>query len=103
MEERIEKGLWPHSPLKYAQVLEHLTAVVQNQEWFPHDISTQIGGIIIQNIKNEFICHCLAYDAWGRRKRDKHYKFRDAQDAADFYLKKELHLPGDLDGWTVEN
>ncbi|HPS37615.1 MAG TPA: hypothetical protein PLL75_07830, partial [Candidatus Omnitrophota bacterium] len=59
MEERMKQGLWPHPPLKYAEVREHLAAVIQKQEWFPSDLSSPREGVIIQNNNGEFTCHCL--------------------------------------------
>lgn len=104
MEERVQKGLWPHPPLEYTDVLKHLSSLIQSQEWFPRDIAIPREGIFIQNVNGKFICHCLAYGPFGNRREneDKSYEFNNAKDAADYYLRNDLHIPGDLDGWVVK-
>ena len=35
VEERKAKGLWPNERLRYSEVLDHLAAVIEHEEWFP--------------------------------------------------------------------
>jgi len=104
MLERVDKKAWPHAPLKYEAVLEHLAALIENRIWFPADLTSEREGVIIQNTGNDFIAHCLGYGAGGSRQpdRDERKTFKKSKDAADFYLRNDLRLPGDLDGWVVE-
>jgi hypothetical protein len=103
MEERIKRGVWPHPPLRYSDVREHLISIIEKEEWFPCDLSHGRGGIVIQNAGDRYICHSLQYDAFGAPiVSDRQQKvFATAKDAADFYLKWDLHLPGDMDSWQV--
>jgi len=103
MEERKEKGIWPHPPLKYSDILKNLIKIIECEEWFPCDLSVGREGVVIQNKKGKFICHSLAYSAYGSPMVSKKSKkiFRSSKEAARFYLEWDLHLPGDLDGWKV--
>ncbi len=102
--DRISKGIWPHPPLKYTDVRTHLTEVIENCEWFPCDLSEGREGVVIQNINGKYICHSLQYSAYGPPiiSEQSQKKFKTSKKAADFYLKWDLHLPGDLDSWKVE-
>jgi hypothetical protein len=33
--DRIERGLWPHPPMKLSDVANHLAGILQEEEWFP--------------------------------------------------------------------
>lgn len=101
--DRIAKGIWPHPPLKYKSVLKHLANLIEDNEWFPCDLSVGKEGVVIQNIGKKFICHTLNYSALGAPvvSEKKQQEFKTSKKAADFYLKWDLHLPGDLDSWKV--
>ncbi|MCP4374239.1 MAG: hypothetical protein GY797_39975 [Deltaproteobacteria bacterium] len=101
--DRISKGIWPHPPLKYKEVLSHLVRIIQEAEWFPCDLSSGKEGVVIQNKKGKYICHSLQYSAFGAPivSEQKQHKFKTATEAADFFLKWDLFLPGDLDSWKV--
>jgi hypothetical protein len=110
MAERIERGIWPHPPLRLAEVLAILTDCIRNNEWFPreelprkaHSPVNEMG--TIQRIEaNHFIY---------RRQRAHPMRptlvaetvekiFFTAEDAAAYYALWDLHLPGDLDGWKI--
>jgi len=103
MEERRERGAWPHPPIPYSDVRAHLVRVIASREWFPCDLSEGREGVVIQNTVKAYICHTLQYSAWGVpivSEKQKHV-FQSPENAADFYLKWDMHLPGDRDGWKV--
>ena len=108
VEERKAKGLSPSERLRYSEVLDHLAAVIEQEEWFPRVIPMQqpidlyYDGIIIQKIsRNHFVCHgCRVLRVRGGHPT---HECRRARDAAAFYLKWELGIPpGTLDSWIVE-
>ncbi len=102
--DRISKGIWPHPPLKYKDVSSHLVSLIKESEWFPCDLTDGREGVVIQNKNGTYICHTLQYSAWGPPivSEKKQNIFKKPKEAAGFYLKWDLHLPGDLDSWKVE-
>lgn len=85
--------------------------MIQQEEWFPrrmldHKAGDPVyEGIVIQKMSpSRFICHgrrASVYDPRTIAEESKN-EFSSAKDAAEFYLKWELNLPGTLDGWPVE-
>jgi hypothetical protein len=103
VDERKAKGLWPNELLSYSEVLDHLAAVIEKEEWFPRVMPKHepgefvFEGILIQRINSHrFICHS---GSWGKESTR---ECKSARDAADVYLKQEFNLPGRLDSWIVE-
>jgi hypothetical protein len=110
MSERIERGLWPHDPLKFSAVVKHLADVIQYERWFPCEWQTATqgepireGGIIERKARFLYVYrvqrHCPdnPYVLAGQSQK----VFYSARRAARHYLKHDLYLPGDLDGWKV--
>jgi len=110
MPDRVARGLWPHSPLRFAQLLAHLTTLLEENEWFPTEWHAHSEGepvderATIQRIgSNKYVFrssrahpthpHAVAQTA--------EHIFTTAQDAARYFLTWDLQLPGDLDGWKV--
>ena len=110
VEERKTKGLWPHETLYYLEVLNYLATIIQQVEWFPRQMPEHkpgglvYEGTVIQRISpTRFVCHSRrpsVYDLLTIAE-DSQKEFTRAQDAAEFYLKWELNLPGTLDSWPV--
>ena len=105
VEERKAKGLWPNERLSYSEVLDHLAALIEDQEWFPRMMKpddVHLEFITVQRIgPNHFLCHGskLLRDCG----EQPIYECRSAQKAAAFYLKHELGIPpATLDSWVVE-
>ncbi len=104
-------GLLPIETLKYAEVRNHLEGILATREWFPAPSSVATPGepihegITIHRIASkEFTCYAqrtYAIDPSVLAEKSS-YRCRSAREAADYYLKWELNLPGRLDGWTVE-
>jgi hypothetical protein len=111
VDERKARGLWPHEKLCYSEVLDHLAGVIQQEEWFPQRIPDHkpgdlvYEGTVIQRISpSRFVCHSRRPSVYDFHSiaEDSQQQFDNAKDAAEFYLKWELKLPGRLDGWIVD-
>ena len=111
VEECKAKGLWPNEKLRYSEVLNHLVSVIKREEWFPRKMPNHKSGdlvyegTVIQRISpSHFVSHSRrpsVYDLYTVAE-DSQQNFDNPKDAASFYLKWELNLPGRLDGWIVE-
>jgi hypothetical protein len=111
VEERKEKSLWPNERLRYSEVLDHLATLLEHQEWFPRAMPEHkpgdlvYEGTVVQRISpSRFVCHSRRLSVYDLRTlaEESHKEFQSARDAAAFYLKWELNLPGRLDSWVVE-
>jgi hypothetical protein len=111
VEERKKQGLWPNEKLRFSEVLDHLANVIQNEDWFPRNLPDHkpgdlvYEGTVIQRVSpSRFICHSRRPSVYDLRAiaEDSRKEFRNARDAAEFYLKWEFNLPGRLDSWIVE-
>ena len=110
MPTRIKKGLWPHSPLQLKECIEALSDYLEINKYFPVPWVEKKDGELIgdldtieKNEKNQFIYRYRYSNPINLLKiSDKGEKvFQKAQDAAEYYLRNVLYLPGDLDGWKV--
>ena len=111
VEERKAKGLWPHERLQYSEVLDHLARVIEQDEWFPRrmpehkagDVAYE-GTVIQRVLPTRFVCHSRRSSVYDPRAvaEEARREFQGAREAAEFYLKWELNLPGTLDSWIVE-
>ena len=110
MRERIERGQWPHPPLSFKDLVKHLAKMIQNEKWFPNKREPYSEGKPIDErgsieriSKFIYIYHSQRAQATNptvlAEKEDK--VFLTPTGAAKFYLKWDLCLPGDLDGWIV--
>ena len=62
-------------------------------------------GTVVQRISpSQFVCYSRRPSVYDLRAvaEESHTEFSSAREAADFYLKWELNLPGRLDSWPVE-
>jgi len=108
--ERVERGLWPHPPLKLAEVVSVLSRVLESETWFPRPWEPAIpgqpvweGGVIERASPTRYIYrnqhhHPLNPTVLARQIEK---VFHSSKKAAAYYLKWDLNLPGDLDGWKV--
>jgi len=60
--ERIERGLWPHPPLRFSDVVQHLANVLESEKWFPREWSSAVpgesvweGGVIERQSSSKYI------------------------------------------------
>lgn len=110
VEQRKELGLWPSEILNYVDILKHLTTIIELHEWFPFELErddsneTIYEGILIHHENdNSYRCHAqrtLATDP-NIKAEESEIVFKTAEEAAEYYLKWALNLPGRLDGWPV--
>ncbi len=109
MEERIRRGAWPHPPLLLRELVAHLARVIESRQWFPRAWDPSEPGkgvadliVIERKSPREFVVHVQRADPSGFTVAERGERtFGTAAEAASFYLRWELHLPGDLDGWKV--
>jgi hypothetical protein len=108
--ERKARGLWPHPPLSFAEVVRHLTKVLEEERWFPLEWQPaapgeSIGecGVIERQSPTRYVYRVQRHHPLDPTVLAEQTEkvFRSAEAAARFYLKWDLHLPGDLDGWKV--
>jgi len=104
-------GIWPHEALNFDDLVTFLVPIVEEQGFFPKAWEEhQEGEIVSENI-------VIEKDQSGKfviRSRRHHPTkptilaeesenwFQNPKDVCAFYLKWGLSLPGDLDGWKVE-
>jgi hypothetical protein len=110
MPDRVARGLWPHPPLNFSEVLAQLTRLLNQHKWFPREWTphregepVHEGGAVERQGLGRYVyraarahtieSHVLAQET--------ERVFSSAEDAARYYLKWDLRLPGDLDGWKV--
>jgi hypothetical protein len=108
MTERLERGLWPHPPIPLETVLQHLTNLIKRSRWFPREpdpTQTAINeyGTIERLSDGRFVYRSQRAQPWNPRllAGSMERPFSTAREAAEFYLRRDLNLPGDLDGWKV--
>lgn len=103
-------GIWPHPPLILSDLARELTNYLKENKWFPDKWIERSNGELIDNAvaiekvsDNEFV-----YRSRERNPRDitliasrTEKRFSSAQEAADYYLRTALNLPGRLDKWKV--
>lgn len=110
MPDRIERGLWPHPPIKFSEIASHLASILQGDRWFPCEWHPHIqgqpvhdGGVIERKDPARYIYR--AARSWPSNSfvtaEVTEKVFSNPEDAADHYLKWDLQLPGELDGWKV--
>jgi len=109
MSDRIKMGLWPHPPLKLSEVIDCLARAVESETWFPYEWKpaagepVREGGIIERQSSSSYIYRSYRHSATDPKilAEQSEEVFSSSQAVALYYLKWDLHLPGDLDGWQV--
>jgi hypothetical protein len=105
MPDRIERGAWPHPPLKFEDVMRHLVGVLESEEWFPNEWKPdRVGEMgVIECRPWSYVYRCQRFHPTNPSVRADYIEkvFGTAEEAARCYLKWDLNLPGDLDGWKV--
>jgi len=110
LSERIERGLWPHPPLILSNLVCHLACIIEAEQWFPRPWRPAVagepiweGGVIERISPRRYIYrtqhHHPLYPTLLAGQTEK--VFISSNRAAAYYLKWDLNLPGDLDGWQV--
>src|SRR5438105_1843699 len=110
MPERIERGLWPHPPLKLSDVVRHLAQVLKSENCFPREWKPAVacksiweGGVIERKARCIYIYRAPRHHPINPNVLAEQTKkmFLWPKSAARYYVKWDLNLPGDLDGWKV--
>jgi hypothetical protein len=110
MPDRLARGIWPHPPLRFPDLVQILADCLRNSEWFPDQWRPPQKGQLVREGGN---IERLGTDRYLYRAQSSNpldptlvthsgeVLFTNAEDAASHYLIWDLHLPGDLDGWKV--
>lgn len=107
MPERIARGLWPHPPLSLSEVLPHLIRLLNQHKWFPREWKphregepVHEGGTVERQGLDRYVYRAARPHPIQRHvvAESTERVFSSAEDAARFYLRWDLKLPGDLDG-----
>jgi hypothetical protein len=111
MPDRVALGAWPHPNLTFDAVANYLATVLeQNDGWFPyrwepHQPGQPVreGGTIERQENGRYIYRSSAAHPLNPTTLNRSVEtvFSNARDAAVHYMKWDLNLPGDLDGWKV--
>jgi hypothetical protein len=109
MPDRIERGMWPHPPLRIGHLIKHLAALLSSRAWFPKAFRRAVPGEMVPDVAvvecrgpSEYIVHLQSSEASGLTVAGyRATAFHSPSSAAEFYLRTGLRLPGDLDGWKV--
>lgn len=97
VEQRSSLELLPPEILGYTEIRDHLSKLLVAQEWFPRKPVPSEAIYIHRRGPEEYVC--VVWPGQGGKSTER--SFSTSDDAADFYLKWELHLPGILDSWPV--
>lgn len=101
--ERQARGLSPHPPLKFDDLVAHIVAAIENQGYFPSMWKGEPGmGVIERRSPNQYVRRAIAEVGVGREEYCENI-YASAEEAAREYLHWNLGLPksGDLDSWRV--
>lgn len=110
MPTRIEKKIWPHSPIRLNDCITVIINVLNHDKYFPQLwINRQNGELIddtaiIEKINEAKFLYRYREASPSDLKKisiSEEMVFKTAQSAAEYYLRNTLRLPGDLDGWEV--
>jgi hypothetical protein len=110
MVERKEKGTWPHPPLVLEELIDELTKYLQTTKWFPHKWVERKNGELIDDVAviEKVTDTKVIYRARAASPSNltiitaqTEKTFGSVRDAAEYYIKNVLNLPGDLDSWQV--
>jgi hypothetical protein len=109
--DRVARGLWPHPPLRFRELARHVARVVRREgsfprPWRPHEPGQPVDehGVVERRGPFRYVYRAQRHHATDPRLLAEvtERTFLSAVAAARHYLRWDLHLPGDLDGWVVE-
>lgn len=110
IQEREERGIWPHPPLLFKDLVDELVKFIETNQWFPHEWVERRNGEIIDNVAviEKINNQNFIYRSRAANPRDitiiaskTEETFLSAAAVAEHYLRNALHLPGRLDKWKV--
>jgi hypothetical protein len=110
IQEREERGIWPHPPLLFTDLLDELVKYLETHKWFPQEWVERKNGELIDDVEviekidaGKFIYRSRAanpHDITTIAAKTEEI-FDSVTEVAEYYLKNALHLPGRLDKWKV--
>src|SRR5437764_1641043 len=101
MPDRIERGLSPHPPLKFSDIVRHLATVLESEQWFPREWKPAVsgesvweGGVIERQSQSKYIYRAQRHRPLNPNVLAEQTEkiFASSEDAARFYLKWDLNL-----------
>ena len=108
--ERTARGLWPHPPLRLRALARIVARRVREEgsvphPWRPHEAAQPVEerGVIERRGALRYVYRARRHAATDPRRlvETAERRFFSATAAARHYLRWDLRLPGDLDGWKV--
>ena len=108
--DRIARGIWPHDPLKMVDLVAHIVSALDRDQWFPYEWVSRVDGEMIDDViviekqaTNRFVVRSRRASVYDLQKIGEQSEkvFATGEQAAQYYLKWGLYLPGDLDSWKV--
>ena len=110
MEQRLERGIWPHPPIPIQECIEVIQRWLDRNRFFPHPYEPPQPGKLVGDVcvlekvaKKKYVLHSHSASGFSPYILSEQGKkeFKRADKAILEYLKWGLFLPGDLDGWKV--
>lgn len=110
MDVRIEKKIWPHPPLKMSELVKVIVDYLKFNKTFPYEWIEKKNGDLIDDVSviermdsSHFMYRSRSAHPINLHKLDESVEkvFDSSELAAEYYLRNDLNLPGDLDGWQV--
>jgi hypothetical protein len=110
MTERFKKRIWPHPPLFFSHIVNILAGYLKLNRCFPSPWIERKDGELIDDSS---VIEKTDDKNFTYRSRRAHpinltkiginikKTFKTAESAAEYYLRNDLNLPGDLDGWVI--
>jgi hypothetical protein len=111
MEQRSADGLWPHKPISMSECIEVIEQYLDKNRFFPYPWVERSQGELIDDVivieklsAHKYVCRFRSASPSDLRVISEQGEkvFNNVKEAIKFYLKWELCLPGDLDGWKVK-
>jgi len=108
--DRKELGIWPHPPILFNDLVSLLVRILEKQDYFPRQWEKYAEGdviyeglIILKEGENTYKIRCRRHHPTNPMilAEESEINFDDPKDACDYYLRHDLFLPGNLDGWVV--
>ena len=108
--ERTARGLWTYAPLRFRDLARRVARLVREEgsfprPWRPHVPGEPVaeGGVIERRGPMRYVYRARRHAATDPRVLAEvgELRFLRAVSAARHYLRWDLRLPGELDGWKV--
>jgi hypothetical protein len=109
MPDRLARGLWPHPPLRFCDLEQHLAEILRRGTSFPRlwhaheEGQVVVEGGVIEKDSDGYIYRsqrATPLNPFALAETNER-RFASAEEAAAHYLQWDLRLPGELDGWKV--